>query len=44
MAYGSSWAGGQIGPTAAGLYHSHGHMGSKLHLQLRPEPATTPDP
>ena len=32
-AYGSSQARGQIGTTIAGLYHSHGNTGSKLHLQ-----------
>ena len=28
---------GQIGATAAGLYHSHGNMGSKLHLWPMPQ-------
>jgi len=31
-AYGSSQARGQIGAAAAGLCHSHGHTGPKLHL------------
>ena len=32
VAYGRSQARGQIGATAAGLYHSHSNTGSKLHL------------
>ena len=32
-AYGSSWARGWIRTAAASLCHSHGNMGSKLHLQ-----------
>jgi len=32
-AYGSSQARGQIGATAAGLFHSHSNAGSELHLQ-----------
>ena len=30
------WARGQIGAAAAGLGHSHGNTGSKLHLQPTP--------
>ena len=32
VAYGGSQARGQIGVTAASLYHSHSNAGSKLHL------------
>ena len=32
-AYGNSQARGQIGATAAGLYHGHSNSGSELHLQ-----------
>ena len=31
-AYGGSQARGQIGAVAASLCHSHGHLGSELHL------------
>ena len=31
-AYGSSWARGQIGAAAAGLYHSHSNARSEPHL------------
>ena len=43
-AYGGSQARGLIGAVATGLYHSHSNAGSKLHLQLTPEPLTTLDP
>ena len=36
-AYGSSQARGGIGTAAAGLYHSHGSTGSKLHLRPTPQ-------
>ena len=32
MAYGDSWAGGQIGATALGLRHSHSNAGSEVPL------------
>ena len=32
VTYGSSWARGHIGATAANQHHSHGNTGSKLHL------------
>ena len=36
-AYGSSWARGQIGVTAVGLYHSHRNARSEPHLQPTPQ-------
>ena len=44
VAYGSSWARGQTGATAAGLYHSHSSAGSKSLLQPTPQLTATPDP
>ena len=44
MAYGSSWAKGQIRATAASLHHSHSNVGSKLHLLPTPQLRATPDP
>ena len=44
VAYGSSWARGQIGATAAGLLHSHNNVGSKQHLQPKPQLMATPNP
>ena len=41
-AYGSSQARGQIGATAAGLYHSHSKLGSKLSLQPTPQLSAMP--
>ena len=41
-AYGSSQAKGQIGATAAGLHHSHSHMGSEPHLQPTPQLTAMP--
>lgn len=41
-AYGSSRARGQIGATAASLYH--GNTGSKPHLRPAPQLAATPGP
>ena len=38
--YGSFWARGQIGATAAGLYHSSAD--SELHLQPTLQPMVTP--
>ena len=38
VAYGSSWARGQIGATAADLHHNHSNSRSELHLQPTPEP------
>ena len=44
-AYESSQARGQIiGATAAGLYHSHRHAGSKLRLQTTVHLMAIPDP
>ena len=42
-AYGSFHVRGQIGTAAAGLYHSHSHMGSKLHLRPTPQLVATLD-
>ena len=36
-AYGGSQASGGIGATAAGLHHSHSHVGSKPHLRPPPQ-------
>ena len=44
MAHGGSQVRGQMGATAAGLHHSHGHAGSKLHLQPTPQLTATLDP
>ena len=33
VAYGNSWARGQIRAEAAGLYHSHSNAGSEFNLQ-----------
>ena len=43
-AYGGSRARGQIQATAAGLHHSHSHVGSVLHLQPPPQLMAMPDP
>ena len=32
VAYGNSWARGQIRAATAGLHHSHGNIGSEPHL------------
>ena len=37
LAYGSSWARGQIGAAAAGLRHSHSHVVSEPHLRPTPQ-------
>ena len=42
--YGSLWARGQIGATAADLQHSHSNAGSKLHLQPTPQLTAMLDP
>ena len=42
--YGGSQARGQIGATAAGLYHSHSNSGSELHLPPTPQLTATLDP
>ena len=44
MAYGSSQARGQIGATAASLYHSHSNVGSEPCLQPTPQLTATPGP
>ena len=47
MAYGSSWARGQIGATAAGLCHSHTTTATqdpRPCLQATPQRMATPDP
>ena len=44
VAYGISQAMGQIGDTAAGLHHSHSHLGSQLHLWPTLPLAATLDP
>ena len=43
-AYGSSWARGRIGATAAGLHHSHSNEGSQLRLRPTPQLLETLDP
>ena len=40
----SSRAGGQIRAVATGLCHSHGHRGSKPHLQTMPQLVAILDP
>ena len=44
VAYGSFQARGHIGAVDAGLHHSHGNTGSKLHVQPKPQLAEMPDP
>ena len=44
MAYVSSQARGQIGPTAARLYYSHSNKGSELHLRPIAQLKATPNP
>ena len=44
VAYGGSQARGPIGAIAAGLRHSHSHVGSEPHLQTTPQLMTMPDP
>ena len=44
MAYGGSQSRGRTGAIAAGLSHSHGDSGSKLHLQPTPQLTATTDP
>ena len=44
VAYGSSWARGQIGAAVAGLCHSHDNAGSKLHLRPTLQLVAMPDP
>lgn len=44
VAYGSSWARGQIEAVATGLYHSHSNSGFTLHLQPMPQLAAMLDP
>ena len=44
MAYGSSWARGPIGATAAGLHHSQSNAESEPSLQPTPQLLATPDP
>ena len=43
MAYGRSQARGSIRAVAAGLRHSHSHVGSKLHQQPTPQLTAMPD-
>ena len=43
-AYGGSQARGPIGPTAAGLRHSHSNDRSEPHLRPAPQLMTMPDP
>ena len=43
-AYESSQARGWIGAIAAGLYHSHSNVGSKLHMWPTPQLTAMPDP
>ena len=40
-AYGGSQARGRIGAAAAGLHHSHGNIGSQLHLRHTSKLAAT---
>ena len=44
VAYRVSQARGQIGATAASLYHSHSNVGSKPCLQPTPQLMAMPDP
>ena len=44
VAYGVSQARGQIGAVAAGLYHSHSNVRSKLRLRPIPQLTAMPDP
>ena len=44
MAYGSSQARGLVGAVAAGLGHSHHHVGSEPCLRPTPQLAAMPDP
>ena len=44
MAYGGSRARGLIGAVAAGLHHSHSHVGSEPHLRPTPQLQAMPDP
>ena len=44
VAYGNSWARGQIGAAAAGLHHSQSNAGSGQHLRPSPQLAATRDP
>ena len=43
-AYGSSQARGRIGATAAGLHHSQGNTGYKMHLRPIAQLMAMPDP
>ena len=43
-AHGSSQARGRIRAAAAGLYHSHSHMGTEPHLPATPQLTAVPDP
>ena len=43
-AYGRSQARGQMGVTAASLYHSHSNVGSQQHLWPTLQFAAAPDP
>ena len=43
-AHGGSQARGQIGATAAALYHSHSNTRSEPNLRLTPQLMTMPDP
>ena len=43
-AYRSTQGRGLIGPTAAGLTHSHSNTGSELHLQPTLQLMSMPDP
>ena len=44
VAYGSSKARGQSGAAAAGLHHSHSHLGSEPHLRPIPQLTEMLDP
>ena len=43
VAYGSSWARGQLSAAAASLHHSNSNTGSELHLQCIPQLEAMPD-
>ena len=43
VAYGGSWARGQIGAVATGLHQSHSNAGSEPRLQPTPQLMATPD-